>query len=60
MKEIAWKAQHRLHAHYLGLTARGKCTQQVVTAISRKLLGLIWAIGVHVEADTGRVKPIAA
>jgi transposase len=60
VKEIAWKAQHRLHARYRGLTARGKCKQQVVTAISRELLGFIWAIGVHVESDTGRLKSIAA
>lgn len=57
---IAWKAQHRLHARYRGLTARGKCTQQVVTAISRELLGFIWAIGVLVESDTSRVTSIAA
>jgi len=48
--EIAWKAQHRLHARYRGLTARGKCKQHVVTAVGRELLGFIWAIGVAVEA----------
>jgi transposase len=58
--EIAWKAQHRLHARYRGLTARGKCRQQVITAIARELLGFIWAIGVHVEADSGRQAPVAA
>jgi transposase len=51
VKEIAWKAQHRLHARYRALLARGKCKQQVVTAIGRELLGFIWAIGVHVESD---------
>jgi len=60
VKEIAWKAQHRLHARYRALTARGKCTQQVMTALGRELLGFIWAIGVHVEAETGRATPIAA
>lgn len=60
VKEIAWKAQHRLHARYRHLTARGKCKQETVTAVGRELLGFIWAIGVHVEAETGRVKPIAA
>ena len=49
VKEIAWKAQHRLHARYRALTGRGKCKQQVITAIGRELLGFIWAIGVHVE-----------
>jgi transposase len=50
VKEIAWKAQHRLHTRYRALTARGKCKQQVVTAIGRELLGFIWAIGVRVES----------
>ena len=60
VKAIAWKAQHRLHARYRGLTARGKGKPQVVTAIGRELLGFIWAIGVHVESETGRVRSIAA
>ena len=60
VKAMAWKAQHRLHARYRRLTALGKCTQHVVTAIGRELLGFIWAIGVHVESEGGRVKSIAA
>jgi transposase len=60
VKAIAWKAQHRLHARYRALTARGKCKQHVVTAVGRELLGFIWAIGVHVASDTGGPKPIAA
>jgi transposase len=52
VKEIAWKAQHRLSGRYRALTARGKCKQQVITAIGRELLGFIWAIGAHVEAAT--------
>lgn len=60
VKEIAWKAQHRLHGRYRALTARGKCKQQVVTAIGRELLGFIWAIGVHVESQTADEKQTAA
>lgn len=60
VKEIAWKAQHRLHGRYRALTARGKCKQQVVTAIGRELLGFIWAIGVHVESHTADEKQTAA
>ena len=58
--DIAWKAQHRLHSRYRALTARGKCQQQVVTAIGRELLGFIWAIGVHVESRMGDGRRIAA
>src|SRR5665213_3113594 len=56
---IAWKAQHRLHARYRHLTARGKCKQETVTAVGRELLGFIWAIGVTVEAR-GRGEQSAA
>lgn len=49
VKEIAWKAQHRLFNRYRRLTALGKAKQQVVTALGRELLGFIWAIGMHVE-----------
>ena len=60
VKAIAWKAQHRLHARYRTLTARGKSKQQVVTAVGRELLGFIWAIGTTVEAEAGRARPVAA
>ena len=60
VKEIAWKAQHRLSARYRALTSRGKCKQQVITAIGRELLGFIWAIGVHVESRTTDGQPLAA
>ncbi len=49
VKEIAWKAQHRLHSRYSKLSAKGKTKQKVVTAVGRELLGFIWAIGTHVE-----------
>jgi len=51
VKEMAWKAQHRLHARYGKLMAKGKNKGVVVTAIGRELLGFIWAIGVQVEAE---------
>lgn len=49
VKEIAWKAQHRLHYRYARLLAHGKVKQQVVTAVARELAGFVWAIGVQVE-----------
>lgn len=53
VKAIAWKAQHRLHGRYVRLVGKGKPKQQVITAITRELLGFIWAIGVHVEQGLG-------
>lgn len=49
VKQIAWKAQHRLHARYWKLQERGKPSQQVATAVARELLGFVWAIAVKVE-----------
>ncbi len=50
VKEIAWKAQQRLHQRYKKLLANGKNKGVLVTAIGRELLGFIWAIGIKVEA----------
>jgi transposase len=49
VKDIAWKAQHRLHQRYIKLMARGKIKQKVITAVARELLGFIWAIAVEAE-----------
>jgi len=50
VKQIAWKAQHRLHKRYQAFAARGKNKNQIVTALGRELLGFLWAIAVHTEA----------
>jgi transposase len=49
IQAISWKAQHRLHARYARLIARGKTRPQTVTAVGRELLGFIWAIGIATE-----------
>jgi len=51
IKELAWKAQHRLHRRYVALSSRGKPAQKVVTAVARELLGFVWAIAVQIEAS---------
>lgn len=45
VREIAWKAQTRLTARYRALSARGKKTTVVCTAIARELVGFMWAVG---------------
>jgi transposase len=50
IKEIAWKAQHRLHKRYLRLSAAGKDQRKIITAVGRELLGFIWAIGIKSES----------
>ncbi len=56
VKEIAWKAQHRLHKRYRSLAARGKSPQKIITAVGRELLGFIWAIGIEVESNGHRTQ----
>lgn len=50
VKDIAWKAQNRLHSRYTKLTGRGKNKNQTVVAVGRELLGFIWAIATRTEA----------
>ena len=50
-RHIAWRAQQRLYKRYTALMARGKHKHQVVTALARELLGFLWAIAVHIEAQ---------
>jgi len=52
IKEIAWKAQHRLHKRTMRMLAAGKEQRKTVIAVGRELLGFIWAIGVKAEAAT--------
>lgn len=40
---IADRAQHRLHARYRRLLARGKAHNQVTVAVGRELIGFLWA-----------------
>lgn len=58
IKEIAWKAQHRLHKRYSRLSAAGKDRRKIITAVGRELLGFIWAIGV--KAEKAASQPMAA
>jgi transposase len=44
VQDIAWKAQKRLCGRFQHLTARGKSGNKIITALSRELLGFIWAI----------------
>jgi transposase len=56
VKEIAWKAQHRLCTRYRRLVAKGKLRQKVTVAIGRELLGFIWAIGTQIEKEQRNAK----
>ena len=49
VKQIAWRAQYRLHKRYKTMAARGKNKNQIVTALGRELLGFIWAVAIATE-----------
>ncbi len=51
---IAERADHRLHKRYRVLTSRGKHKNKVITAVSRELLGFVWAIGVQAQMEHAR------
>jgi transposase len=51
IKEISWKAQHRLNGRYRHLVSKGKLPQKAITAVARELVGFIWDIGVRVETQ---------
>jgi transposase len=44
IQDISWKAQVRLCQRFRRLLARGKHANQVVVAMARELVGLMWAI----------------
>lgn len=51
VKEISWKAQHRLHRRYRALTGRGKTPTHAATVVGRELLGFVWAIAKEVAEE---------
>ena len=44
VREIAWKAQCRLHRRYRALIRKGKLKTVAITAVARELAGFIWAV----------------
>jgi transposase len=56
--KIAWGAQQRLYKRFTALSARSKNNNVVVTALARELLGFMWAIAVHTEAQYQPIKTV--
>lgn len=48
-REIAWRAQKRLHYRYNRLLRNGKNHQQAITAVARELVGFIWDIAREID-----------
>jgi transposase len=56
VREIAWKAQCRLHRRYRALIRRGKPKTVAITAVARELAGFIWAVNRTVTEARAAVK----
>ncbi len=56
VREIAWKAQCRLHGRYRALIRRGKLKTVAVTAVARELAGFIWAISREITTARAAAK----
>ena len=52
LKEISWKAQNRLHARFTKLRQRLMNHNKIKVAVARELTGVIWEIGVRMQAST--------
>lgn len=57
---IAERADQRLCKRYRALSNRGKHKNKVVTAVSRELLGFVWAIAVQAQMEHARNSKRAA
>ena len=55
-REIAWKAQCRLHGRYRALVRRGKRKTVAITAVAREFAGFIWAISREVTTARAAAK----
>ena len=49
VRDIAWKAQHRLYRRYRALIRKGKLKTVAITAIARELAGFLWAVSRQVN-----------
>lgn len=60
VKDIAWKAQLRLHRRYRQLLGRGKKSQVAITAVARELVGFMWYIARRIGSGQKSGVDIAA
>jgi transposase len=56
VREIAWKAQCRLHRRYRALIRRGKLKTVAITAVAREFAGFIWAVNREITTARGAAR----
>jgi transposase len=51
VRELSWRAQHRLNRRFMKLTLRGVHYNKVVVAIARELAAFIWELALLVDRE---------
>lgn len=51
VRELSWRAQHRLNRRFLKLTFRGVHYNKVMVAIAQELAAFIWELARRVERE---------
>lgn len=51
VRDVSWRAQHRLHRRFCRLTLRGLHRNKVIIAVARELTAFIWELARVVESE---------
>jgi len=59
VRELSWRAQHRLHRRFMKLTMRGVHYNKVVVAIARELAAFVWELALLVDREQTAKRSVA-
>jgi len=59
VRELSWRAQHRLHRRFMRLTLRGVHRNKVVVAVARELAAFIWELARLVDREQAAKTKVA-
>lgn len=59
VRELSWRAQHRLSRRFLRLTLRGVHYNKVVVAIARELAAFVWELARRVDREQTAKRSVA-
>jgi transposase len=59
VRDLSWRAQHRLHRRFVRLTMRGVHYNKVVVAIARELAAFLWELALLVDREQAAKRSVA-
>lgn len=59
VRELGWRAQHRLHRRFMKLTLRGVQRNKVVVAVARELAAFVWELACLVDREQAAKPKVA-